>query len=172
MKKKYTICNEEHAFTSEEKIKWCGDGEWVEEPDWIVIEYLGYEAVVYRVMEAYFGGHLCGYVKIPEDHPLFKSCIDLDCHGGISYNECNEEHWVGFDCAHSGDLVPTSALLKKQRQEAGELDILPVPEEFKQYAIFNPYYKNISYCIDELIGMIDQLLVICEASRSENQKSL
>ena len=179
MKSDYKITKEEHFYTSDQKIQWCGYGEWVEEPDCTVIEYKGYEAVIHRVMkrepccpvEAYFGGHLCGYVKIPEDHPLFKETVDLDCHGGISYNECNEEHWVGFDCGHSGDLVPTMELFKKQRKAAGEFEPFPIPEEFKEYAIFNPSYKNIQYCIDELIGMIDQLEVYKEAAaEKENSR--
>ena len=168
MKSDYKITKKEHLYTSEQKIKWFGYGEWVEEPDFIVIECLRYEAVILRIMkrepycpiEAYFGGHLCGYVKIPEHHPLFNTDFDLECHGGISYEEYNEEHWVGFDCGHSGDLIPTMDLLKKKRKEAGELDIFPIPEKFMKYAIFNPSYRNVSYCIGELIGMIDQLVNI------------
>ena len=172
MKSDYKIIKEEHLHTSDEKIKFCGYGEWVEELDLVIIEYLGYEAEIRRIIirepycnvEAYFGGHLCGFVKIPKEHPLFNNSVNLDCHGGITFDECKKDHWVGFDCGHSGDLVPTIALSKKQRQEAGKLDIFPIPEEFKQYAIFNPVYRNIQYCIDNLIEMIDQLVNV----KSEN----
>jgi hypothetical protein len=166
MKIDYKITKEQHLYTRDQKIKWCGYGEWAEEPDCIMIEYLGYEAMIQRVLkrepfcpeETYFGGHLCGYLKIPKDHPLFKTSLDLDCHGGITYYEWTEEHWVGFDCGHLGDYIPTMESLKNQRKAAGEFEIFPIPEEFKQYAIFNPSYKNITYCIDELIGMIDELI--------------
>ncbi len=36
-----TITKEEHFWTSEEKLKHCGYGEWVEEPDIVAFEYHG-----------------------------------------------------------------------------------------------------------------------------------
>lgn len=74
-------------------------------------------------------GHLCGYVGVPRSHPwygLFCDNIDVRVHGGLTY--CGEElpkrnrlkpyphdtrlaiWWIGFDCAHAGDLVPGSRL--------------------------------------------------------------
>ena len=160
----YKITKEENHWTSDEKIKWLGYGEWVEEADAIELEYLGYKAKVIRVMkrepycpqEAYFGGHLCGYVVIPATHPFFGQkgkARELDCHGGITFDEPHEEHWVGFDCGHSGDYIPT--LEKMRNKEINEL--YPTPEGFEKFALFNPSYRNTQYCIEELIGMIDQL---------------
>lgn len=60
-------------------------------------------------------GYRCGYVRVPEGHPWFgKGGMDLNCqvHGGITFGKqdikCSEadgkDWWVGFDCAHAGDL--------------------------------------------------------------------
>ena len=65
--------------------------------------------------------HLCGYVGVPAGHPAFKQDYDsveiIDpeyCpHGGLTYGSDHAPHekpdgrwWLGFDCAHLGDLVP------------------------------------------------------------------
>ena len=63
-------------------------------------------------------GHLCGYVEIPKGHPLhgvdYRN-IDqlLDVHGGLTFADRDAPGvanrsgwWLGFDCAHHGDLVP------------------------------------------------------------------
>ncbi len=59
-------------------------------------------------------GHLCGYVALPTDHPLIDKGSDefyqFEVHGGVTWNNSFEDevspYWVGFDCAHSGDLLP------------------------------------------------------------------
>lgn len=163
----YKITKEEHHWTSEEKLKFCGYGEWVEEPDVVEFKYLGYEAGVHRIFVrepysqkvAYFGGHLCGYVKIPENHPYFgEEEIIIDCHGGLTFNEMHEEQWIGFDCAHAGDYVPTSEHMKKICPELIELaKKFPRPEGFKHFVIFNPVYRNVQFCIKECMDIITQL---------------
>lgn len=167
MTKDYKITNEKHIWTSDLKLKFCGYGEWVEEADVTDIEYLGYKASVVRVFkkepfaiqEAYFGGHLCGYVKIPENHPYFKKYeVEIDCHGGITFNEAHEEHWIGFDCAHSGDYIPTMEYFRKTSPELIEIrKAFTSPEGFETHPWFNPTYKNVNYCIQECMSMIDQL---------------
>ena len=167
MKSEMNIIKEEHHWRSDEKIKHCGYGEWVEEPDVFHFEHLGYEACICRCFvkepfakeEAYFGGHLCGYVKIPEDHPYFrKKDIILDCHGGITLNESHEEHWVGFDCGHSGDKVPTMEHLRNTRPELIALKKdFPIPPGMEDHYLFNPRYRNLDYCIEECKNMIFEL---------------
>ena len=165
------ITKEIHVWTSDQKLKWMGYGEWVEEQDRIGFEYSNYQALVVRVLqretceeEVYFGGHLCGYIQIPETHPYFrkkhKLSNDLDCHGGITFEDIHEEHWIGFDCAHSGDYVPTVEFIKKNHfRSSGQIrELFPIPDEFKR--LFNPQYRNVRYCIDECIKIIDQLVNI------------
>lgn len=83
----------------------------------------------YEIVNA--NAHRCGYIKVLPGHPWFGksySChadehyedkphdctqFDADVHGGITFAEHGKacpthgpeaEWWVGFDCAHSGDL--------------------------------------------------------------------
>ncbi len=159
---------EKHQYDKDFKIKFLGEGEWIEEPDSIKFMYKDYECLVYRVMkkepctqeEAWFGGHLCGYVVIPQSHPLYNKEIgEIDyivCHGGITFSECHDTHLIGFDCGHSGDYVPTMVKFKNERSRFH--DIFPIPEDFKKYAIFNPSYKNVSFCIDQCKYIVDQLI--------------
>ncbi len=76
-------------------------------------------------------GALCGYVGVPPGHPWHGLGYgeiedDIDVHGGLTFAaSCNENApeghgvchvpepgrpadvwWLGFDCAHSGDVVP------------------------------------------------------------------
>lgn len=75
-------------------------------------------------------GNLCGYVGVPPGHPLYERDCD-DCpvmaHGGLTFSdrcqsgrpedrgvchrpapgESDDVWWLGFDCAHWGDLVPS-----------------------------------------------------------------
>ncbi len=173
------VQKEEHEHTSDEKLAWWGYGEWVEEPDIVEFTYKGYRCLIRRVASPepskifhMFGGHLCGYVNIPESSSLSKKGwgdIDLDCHCGITYNDFRDfssyglmGHWVGFDCAHSGDFVPSAEFLKKSMPRY--IDPFPLPEEFRKYSIFNPVYRNIQFCIDTCLNMVEQLIKIQQGS--------
>lgn len=170
MKSDLKIIKDEHHWTSEEKLRFCGCGEWVEESDVFEFEYLGYHACVIRVFKkepfakelAYFGGHFCGYVRIPDNHPYFKNeDIDLDCHGGLTFNEAHEEHWVGFDCGHSMDRIPTMEHMRNTRPELIEIrKQFPIPEGMEHHPLFNPVYRNMDYCIEECKTMITQLVYV------------
>ncbi len=71
-------------------------------------------------------GVLCGYVGVPPWHPAYGKDydgVDVDVHGGLNYAERCQRHichvprpgesddvwWLGFDCAHAWDLIPTLA---------------------------------------------------------------
>lgn len=52
--------------------------------------------------------HLCGYVNVGKEHTFAE---DFDVHGGVTFNASFEDepdagNWIGFDCAHQGDLIP------------------------------------------------------------------
>ncbi len=79
-------------------------------------------------------GIYCGYVGVPAGHPLYglaaseKAHPDLRVHGGVTFDgalcshgdeatsichkpdpgEPDDVWWIGFDCGHYLDLVPTS----------------------------------------------------------------
>jgi len=184
MKSEINITKEEHHWTSEKKIKFMGYGEWVEEADVVEFEYLGYQAHIVRVFkrepyakqEAYFGGHICGYVKVPETHPLFrkkKECwdADLECHGGITFSEAHEEHWIGFDCAHSGDYVPTMEHIRRTDPELrGIRDAFPLPPGYEKFALFNPVYRNVEYAIQSCTDLIDSLIHLSVIDKEHEEK--
>ena len=52
--------------------------------------------------------HLCGYVKLPDGWTDIGESFNV--HGGVTFTgELQPEaegYWIGFDCAHSGDLTP------------------------------------------------------------------
>lgn len=61
------------------------------------------------------GGHLCGYVAVPLDHPIVghttseAECTKYEVHGGVTWNEAwPVGGWlVGMDCNHLGrDYAP------------------------------------------------------------------
>lgn len=118
------------VWRSKDKSEW-GDGPWNDEPDkaqWID-EETNLDCLIVRGP----GGALCGYVGVPESHPLFDVPYsyqdsrqdDLSPHGGVTFSDrCDPSeaqhenichtgdvanklvYWYGFDCAHSGDISP------------------------------------------------------------------
>lgn len=77
--------------------------------------YKGYGCHIRRVGIPYMG-HLCGYIEIPRTHNLYEKDYDtiekiydyeLPAHGSLTFSGyVNNEYWIGFDCAHVGDLLP------------------------------------------------------------------
>lgn len=79
------------------------------------------EAGLRAVIRFVRGSHYCGYVAVEPGHPWY-GIEDffathqpvLTPHGGVTYLDGNEDYpapsdpatvwWVGFDCAHWGDL--------------------------------------------------------------------
>jgi len=85
---------------------------WKSEPDEESFESHGLKCQIKRIPIL---GHLCGYVGVPDSHPWFNNDYgdvdDVDVHGGLTFSEHGHGDlfglWVfGFDCAHSGDLLP------------------------------------------------------------------
>lgn len=100
-------------------------GEWDDEPDKVQWqdEKTGLPCLIVRGSS----GSLCGYVGVADGHRHYGrdySDCDVEVHGGLTFAEfCAEdrEHgichipgpgepdkvwWLGFDCAHSGDIQP------------------------------------------------------------------
>lgn len=64
-------------------------------------------------------GWRCGYVGVPKGHPLYGKKyeeLDFEVNGGLTYSDYNGEYdkeadvnnkywYLGFDCAHSGDVL-------------------------------------------------------------------
>lgn len=76
-----------------------------------VIERNTYRGMDYLIIELR-GEHNNGYVRIPEGHVLHGIPYDgllINCHGGLTFSGDHlkgcEGWWIGFDCAHYGDLM-------------------------------------------------------------------
>lgn len=146
-------------------------GPWQDEPDkkqW-VDEATGMACLVVRS----HSGALCGYVGVPEGHRCFQ--VDYSVvedrhrsvwpHGGLTFSgfcqegaeeegichlvepgEADRVWWLGFDCAHLGDLAPAMeawrsehALLWGLRHEtSGE-------------------YRDLAYVAEQVVSLAAQL---------------
>jgi hypothetical protein len=112
-----------------------------------------------------FGGHLCGYVKIPAGHVYYQQRdtrdIHILCHGSITHNATNEDglnsHWIGFDCAHSGDICPSVENCKRLN---GYIENSYRKEMWGKHPHLKPTYKNILFCVQECMDIVDQLMEI------------
>ena len=70
----------------------------------------GFDTVIYRTDM----GHLCGYVRIPENTKVDWE-KEIQCHGGITFQGWRDfgitnGYYVGFDCAHYGDWMPYDSI--------------------------------------------------------------
>lgn len=108
-------------------------------------------------------GHRCGYVQVPDDHPIHNDCrIDpetsISCHGGITFchrttmpdNDTEDHLWIGFDCRHYGDAVDAAALERyfgKSKAEVASYDMKGV-------------VRTKDYVVSECERIIDQLVAI------------
>ncbi len=156
-------------FNAIDKLRWWNQGEWIEEADLLEFTYKSMNCLIKRIAtqepycqeENIFGGHLCGYVQIPKNHFCFGKhydLIEIDVHGGLTFSEFVEDkYWIGFDCGHLGDLIPSNEKNKKEHLSDKSFAIL---KELENSSIFFSTYKNINFCIDECKSMVDQLIEI------------
>lgn len=171
-----------HIFTSDQKLKWWGNGEWVEEIDSDEWEYKGIKCHILRVAIPdgpnghIFGGYFCGYIKVPDNHLWFKKeDIHAEVHGGITFakEKDKKEWWIGFDAAHSNDIVPsTQKTMGKIKTETAELmsKHMNIPiEQALESAILNSTYRNFSYMKDQCERLVDQMLEVKSLQPKEPQ---
>jgi len=156
-----------HVLTSDQKLEWFGNGEWVEEPDLVPFDHEGIECVVKRIIiqewdNSFHMGHLCGYVRIPENHPwvnLNYGDIDVDVHGGLTYkHQHGDGTWIGFDCGHSMDLIPSIEMVRKKNPCMPFSDIHEkMKKKFPDSGLLNPTYKNINFVVLECKSLAEQV---------------
>ena len=120
---------ENREYHTEDKSTW-GEGPWMNEPD--KMQFTDSATGLPCLIVRNHGGALCGYVGVPEGHPAYRKHYDHDVlqsinvHGGLTFSdhcakgESEERHvchvpapgesdnvwWLGFDCAHLGDVSP------------------------------------------------------------------
>lgn len=140
-----------------------GRGEWDDEPDICEWEYKG---LTLRIRRNELG-NLCGYVGVNDTHPYFSLDMDdkrldhIGVHGGITFGGLHGDEiaktdlwFIGFDCAHAGDLIPFSqgsALFPNSKLKE-EL------EEAKRQLYGGDTYKDIKWVKKETERLADQLL--------------
>lgn len=104
-----------------------GLGPWALEPD--KAQWIDEETGLQCLMVRNGLGSLCGYVGIPQGHSAHGKDYDnveITIHGGLTYSQESQESgdpalgvchvsssdqaeslwWLGFDCAHAGDVSP------------------------------------------------------------------
>lgn len=151
-----------YIFEKDFKEQHLGAGEWVDEPDEADFNHKGIICYIKRIgkwdghnQDHLFGGHLCGYCRIPENHPEFAKTDDYPeycVHQGITYNNLDKEgHWIGFDCAHSFDLIPSIA--KDDLEDSLSDKLFPMPEEWPEDT-----YKNFDFVIAETKKLAEQIV--------------
>lgn len=165
---------QEYIYGADQKQKWWGCGEWVQEPDLITFKHAGFDCEIVRVVVykepvlqfakefQMFGGYLCGYIFIPLDHPWKEKKydeIEANVHGGITYFERKYETWkVGFDCAHSHDILPSMiSIMNEIKEEVIKLvEFINIYHKLKESPVFKQEYRNIDYVIKECKSLADQ----------------
>ena len=161
-----------------DRSRW-GAGPWDGEPDRFAWRSDGVPCLVQRSPL----GAWCGYVGVQPSHPWFGKSLD-ECaedlsgvvvrpsvHGGVTYAAaCAPEHgichvpepgepddlwWIGFDCAHAGDLVPgLEATLREVRERTGAS--VPIAEQSALPEWLRSTYRTIAYAKLHVEGLADQ----------------
>lgn len=111
-----------HEKCEESKSETKKRGPWNDEPNRLNWKHKGLDCMLVRHFSSL---HWCGYVGLEKSHPLHGVDYNDDrlnevrVHGGMTYSEScggfvchikedgsDETWWIGFDCAHSGDISP------------------------------------------------------------------
>lgn len=159
-------------------------GPWNAEPDYQQFEAHGLHCIVSRNPMVF---NWCGYVGVPPGHPAYgkdwKDLMEIDVHGGLTFaSECGNHichipepgepdqlWWLGFDCAHYGDLVPGVEAMKRKLGPSPE--IIKIPEFMKaEFEKMNRQtYKTYDYVRKETIYLAEQLKDMGERDGSGGQ---
>lgn len=151
--------NKVYIYTLEQKEEFFGKGEWCTEPDIITFDHKGLKCIINRVITRidnlnYFGVHLCGYVYVPKDNEIYdkrwSKCPIDDVHGGLTSFEKNGDDFViGFDCAHSDDLMPCMIKI---------CEVLSPENRFINLMYTrHKTYKNVEFVINETKNLAEQV---------------
>lgn len=161
---------ETREYRTIDKSTW-GPGPWQDEPDKRQWENqpTGLPCLIVRGP----AGALCGYVGIPKGHPYYGRHYDevpVEAHGGLTFGdycrvdspedssichvpgpgEPDDVYWLGFDCAHAGDVSPATDALIRQRYD---------PQEWaNRMQVFAGYvYRDVAYVTAEVDALAVQL---------------
>ncbi len=143
-----------------------GRGPWQDEHDkeQFVDEATGLPCLIVRNQL----GALCGYVGVSAEHPCFGEHydnVDVSVHGGLTFADKCSEHgeecnsichkvepgendavwWLGFDCGHYFDLIPSMRMTGMTSDDAVYRTIDYVREQCQQLAqqLMEPPYGQV-----------------------------
>ena len=168
---------EKNNLTIDQKRKWWGEGEWVYEPDEVYFNHNGIDCKITRTAarepcqeEHIFGGHLCGYVSLPGGHPWWGKKyedMNVEVHGDLTFGECSDRHWIGFDCGHSYDVIPSMIKIYYKLKD----NIIKKYKnlQLSHSGIFDREYRNIAYVESECRKLADQVIAANEQIIKERQ---
>lgn len=171
-------------YSTVDKSEW-GEGLWTSEPDkavWID-EETGLDCLIVRNRM----GALCGYVGVPKGHPAHGAEYDNvrltddeypDVHGGLTFSGACQpvtDHstgichipqegrpdnvwWLGFDCAHSMDIVPSMVASNRKRyEEAKAIGDAEGMRLWSSLTDWDEQYRTVEYVVCEVERLARQL---------------
>lgn len=146
------------------------EGPWMHEPDRVDFSHAGFPCLALRNSL----GAWCGYVALPPEHRLHGVEYmdiedDLDVHGRLTYSSLCAEAichvpepgqpdnvwWLGFDCGHSGDLIPATLKIMREVRRANPLPAALMPWD----RLLRDRYRDLAYVQDETRKLAEQLKV-------------
>lgn len=145
-----------------DKSSW-GPGPWQSEPDRVEFVHKGVPCLLRRHKMM---GHWCGYAAVGREHPWYERRMEeeIDVHGGVTYGdtEAGDEYrlvgvkgmwWIGFDCAHLGDVSPGLDALTRS---------LSGPNPYRS----EDTYKDIDAVRAETLHLAEQALIAAREKQS------
>lgn len=128
--------------------------------------YKGYKCLIFRNPDMQF---LCGYVELPKGHRYYKKLYDnipIKVHGGLTFSgdgmrypdfiQQKDKWYIGFDCAHAWDLLPTY-----HRDELTNTMLKSMTGILEGYSDERGNtYKDMEFCTKECKKIVNQLIKI------------
>lgn len=114
-------------------------------------------------------GFRCGYVLVPRWHKLYGQlysnvdCSNIKCHGGLTYSshsllgQESPSWWIGFDCAHTGDVQDTESQIRYFGTSKVDSFFTMLNFMIGNNTEFGTV-KNLDFCIQECRNIVDQLV--------------
>lgn len=133
---------------------------WENEPDRAEFKHRGFACLALRgPADAW-----CGYVAVPPGHPAHGQHydqVDAHVHGGLTYSsacqgeichipepgEPDDVWWLGFDCAHGGDVIPGFFKLREEK----------MPQLSSFCGLSGEVYRDLEYVKGEIRSLAEQL---------------
>jgi hypothetical protein len=118
-------------------------------------------------------GALCGYVGAPPGHPWHGAGyndVDVSVHGGLTFAASCQENapeghgichvpepgrpadvwWLGFDCAHGGDVIPK--MIEYEKNLPAELTAYRRDDQYRDVAYVTEQCQQLAAQIHEVLS--------------------